>query len=413
MSLTALLDKLTALLPKYFIIGAFVPVLIFGFLNSILLYQCSETFRDWVRSQGLTKSTLFTSTAILVGLAVVAYLLSALNVFMREILEGKHIANTRLNDYLESLQRKNVSKLEDEYRDARDQGLQISGNKAAWQDAMVAAAQKGLTTGANNYDGSSSTAAKELIGLRDKRAKAQTIGPTEISHAVNALNSELSTNNIKLAHQNGVPTLSRDRADLLNLMDYAIDAWSAREIRAFNRRNRFGIDEIAATRLGNVAQSIQAYGITRYGLNTDTFWARLQPIIASKNADFYKGIQDAKTQLDFLVACFWLAILSTAWLVPLFFMTTNIVLFFMIAIGCPGAAWLCYALAVESYVVFAELVRTSIDLYRFNLLQALRITMPNGVRAERELWLNLQRLSTYGQEWVEFSYDSDSRGTSS
>jgi hypothetical protein len=60
--------------------------------------------------------------------------------------------------------------------------------------------------------------------------------------------------------------------------------------------------------------------------------------------------------------------------------------------------------------VFTELVRSSVDLYRFPLLQALHVALPGGIREERAIWNALQRLSTFGEEAVDLSYQHDAKG---
>src|SRR5579872_6922595 len=86
MSLASILDKLTGLFSKAFVIGAFMPVLIFAFLNGALLYCVSTGFRCFAK--GLPGSVV-ASAIVAVGLAVTAYLLSSVNGFLRELLEGK------------------------------------------------------------------------------------------------------------------------------------------------------------------------------------------------------------------------------------------------------------------------------------------------------------------------------------
>jgi hypothetical protein len=82
-------------------------------------------------------------------------------------------------------------------------------------------------------------------------------------------------------------------------------------------------------------------------------------------------------------------------------------LFAVAAIGGPVATCFFYFLATKNYRVFAELVRTSVDLFRFQLLKALHVSLPNGIRDERATWTALQRLSTFGAEWVELSYQHE------
>ena len=110
---------------------------------------------------------------------------------------------------------------------------------------------------------------------------------------------ELARHNIRKPTASGSNRLSEDRRELVTLIDYARDAWSSRELQMFKQGTGFGLASLAPTALGNVATSMQAYGITRYHINLETFWPRLQPIIASANKDFYLGLLDSRTQLDF------------------------------------------------------------------------------------------------------------------
>jgi hypothetical protein len=159
---------------------------------------------------------------------------------------------------------------------------------------------------------------------------------------------------------------------------------------------------------------MQGYGITRYNINLETFWPRLQPVLAAANKDYYQGLLDSKTQLDFLIACCWLsAITAAVWVLLLAVTGGPWWLFLIVALAGPLAAGFCYELAVENYVAFTELVRASVDLYRFQLLQQLHIALPGGIRDERATWQALQRLSTYGRESVDLSYQNDPKGGNS
>lgn len=83
--LSNLLDKLGALLSKYFVIGSFIPVLIFAFLNGALLYWNASWFRGWAESQLFDAKAGFVMGTMLIGLAVMAYVLSSVSVFLREV----------------------------------------------------------------------------------------------------------------------------------------------------------------------------------------------------------------------------------------------------------------------------------------------------------------------------------------
>ena len=415
MSLASLLDRLGGLLPKNFIVGAFLPALIFGFLNGVILYGDSARFRTW--SGKLTSATpgVFASAVVLIGVAVMGYLLSCLNGYLREVLEGKHFPARldKVRQSMEATERARYNDVENAYQEARSEAGLISDAKQRWSDYMADEAAKGIqATTTNTYTGLAEPAAQAIEELRVLHRQAQRIDLASLANAVGLLGTELARNNIRVyPSPHGHNRLSEDRLDLLSLVDYAKDVWSVREQQKFNELARFGIGNIAPTALGNIAASMQGYGMTRYGINLETFWGRMQPILASANKDFNGGLQDSKTQLDFLIVCCWLSAISTAVWLPVLAVTGGPWwLFLMVALAGPLAAWFCYGLAVESYVVFTELQRTSVDLYRFPLLQALHIALPAGIRDERASWNALQRLSTYGRETVDLSYQHDPKG---
>ena len=111
-------------------------------------------------------------------------------------------------------------------------------------------------------------------------------------------------------------------------------------------------------------------------------------------------------QLDFLVACVFLSAVEHRRLAgrPADLGRPRA--------GCcwPWRCWGCcsarlfYLAATENYVAFGELVRSSIDLYRFELVDALRVARPRSLRDERALWHALQRVSAAGQEGIDLSY---------
>lgn len=110
-------------------------------------------------------------------------------------------------------------------------------------------------------------------------------------------------------------------------------------------------------------------------------------------------------QLDFLVLCVFLSAVSTAvWLVVLPIWAGAGWLLPAVAVLGLLLTRLFYLAATENYVAFGELVRSSIDLYRFDLVDALRVARPRSLRDERVLWDALQRVSAAGQEGIDLSY---------
>jgi hypothetical protein len=405
--LTTVIDRLTSLVSKYFVIGAFLPVLMFAFLTGTIFYHDSKWFREWARpemSQTGTAKT-FDAVALLIGIAIIAYLLSTINTFLREILEGKHLLPiwNPLLQLFQARQEKKLAKLNEEYATARNERALIGQQKQKWQEQLSTAAEAGI----KQKPGSTAYTAPIAIleQLRTLRSSAKPVTSAQLMSAVNTLSTALTANDESVADTaTGRPLLREDRFDLLSLIEYAQDSWASRELRAFNEQQAsFGLPHVAPTAMGNVGLSIQSYGITRYQLNLDKFWGSLQLILQS-DKEFYTQLQDAKVQLDFLVSCSWLCCLATVCCVPVLLVRGHSpVVFLLVAIGGPCASYFFYSLAVRNYMGFAELVRTAVDLYRFKLLQALHVALPATVRDERATWATLQRLFYSGSEGIELS----------
>jgi hypothetical protein len=407
--LTTVLDRLTTLTSRYFIVGAFIPILVFGFINGAFLYKEFAWFKGWAQPQISGTARAFDLAAILIGIAVVAYVLWSLNGFLRQVLEGAHLhPHSKLGRYLKGRQSACRRKLREEYYEARDTTAGIGEHKTLWQKRLSTAAREGQKIKRNDYDGRNGEAAKAINALRQQQEQAIPPTLTTLEGAVIHFETVLTANNLSFPPEEGMTLLARDRLELLKLFDYAKEEWEAREVAlASQLQARFGVGAIAPTAFGNIAESMQSYAFTRYRMNLTTFWSRLQPVL-QKKSDSYGVLQDVKLQLDFLVACIWLASLTTLlWLIVL--PVSNHVgwLVFLVAVVGPLTTWLFYRAAVESYVGFGEVVRTSVDLYRLELLDALHIRRPSGLREERVVWQALQGVVSYGQEWVDVSYSRE------
>jgi hypothetical protein len=406
--LTTVLDRLTTLTSKYFLLGAFVPVLVFGFLNGVLLYLEFGWFRAWAEPQISVAARAFDGITTLVGLAVVAYVLWSLSGFLRQVLEGQHLRRgSRLAGFLRGAQLGRLRAARAEYQQARDAAAGIAGAKPRWVDQLVDAAIRGSEqhAGHNNYTGKAGTAAADALdALRQRRERAETPEPREVETAVAELENVLEANDIDTPPA----ALERDRDELYVLLDYAEDEWAAREAALADRlQARFGAGAVAATAFGNVAESMQSYTLSRYRLNLPTFWSRLQPLL-QKHEEFYAGLQDAKVQVDFLVSCVFLSALTTVfWVIALPLWGNSVWRLLAVLVLGPLVTWGFYRAATENYVAFGELVRTSVDLYRFDLLDALHLTRPRSLRDERVLWNAMQRVASSGQPWVDLGYHHD------
>jgi hypothetical protein len=414
--LTSLVTELQTLVSKYFVIGAFVPVLAFAFINGVLLYVEFDWFHAWASSQITGTARAFDVAAVGIGLAVVAYVLWGVSAFLIRVLEGRHLSpDSWLGKTLSAIQLQRFRDLRGKYFEARNSTLEIARLTAPWTNTLIDASTQGLNkkdaqgqdipNPTNDYDGVTGPAATALAALRQQRVDGDDIPVADLRAAVNALATELRTNNIRVPHPTAGTILQDDRRDLLTIIEYAKDRWQAREVSLANQLQwRFGVRDIAPTAFGNVAAALENYGLTRYGINLPTFWSRLLTVLQAEK-DYLTVIEDAKVQLNFLVSCCWLAVFTTAtWAVVLLARGSSISRFVITMIAGPILVRICYVAAVENYVAFGEVVRSAVDLRRLKLLEALHIQRPTSLRDERRVWEALQRVTTYGQETVDISY---------
>src|SRR5215204_3769046 len=93
--LGTLLEKLGTLLPKNFIIANLFPMLLFAGINGLMLYWMSDRFRLAVQNYFAMSagSQALIGFPILIVITLTAYIFSTLNLFQREILEGRYLPN--------------------------------------------------------------------------------------------------------------------------------------------------------------------------------------------------------------------------------------------------------------------------------------------------------------------------------
>jgi hypothetical protein len=409
--LASIIDRLTSLVSKYLVIGFFVPVLMFGFIAGTILYQEFGWFREWAKPEISGTAKVFGVATLLIGFAIVAYLLSVVSTYLREILEGKHLLESwpALMQRLQIRQQEKLSKIQTAYATARREHESILRKRPSWREALSEAANKGIQDHPNASTFDPTSQALEIATLQSNRSRAKECSSVDLEAAVKDLVALLAANDESFRDAEGRQRLREKRFNLIELIDYAEDYWSSVELREFNeRQSRFGISFVAPTALGNVAQTMQAYAVIRYQLNLEKFWGDLQTSLQTSNRDFFAQLRDAKTQLDFLVTCYWLSALVTVGCASLLVAKGQSAgLFLGVALRGPIGAYFFYLLAVKSYQSFAELIRIGVDLYRFQLLDSLHVARPRTARDERVIWSALQRLSYLGAEGTELSYKQD------
>jgi hypothetical protein len=236
----------------------------------------------------------------------------------------------------------------------------------------------------------------QLATLFDRRLANQTITPMELQVEVDAMTDAL-THYSPIAPTAAAANLDKDHAALLRLFQYAADKWDFEAIKYFNQiQFDFAGKNVAPTMIGNISEIASYYARSRYSMNIEIFWTRLQKAIQG-DAKFYPVLQEAKLQLDFLVELLYLTVIFTlTWVIVLPILGEARSLYVVISIVSPLVAWAWYQIALQNYRALSDLLRAAVDLYRLDLLKMLHVPLPANAEQERVTWENLEQRAAYG-----------------
>ena len=400
--LSTFLTQLQNYFSKYFLVGSFFPVLAFAFLNGVVAYPLIWAWRGWADANILKATAAgaaFFTTSLVVALALSAYVLASLGTFLRRVLEGQWPRRLRAIFVPSQYAR----------REALVESLTQAGLEVAdigYSPDWIARVGAAWTEGRQNHPGVAWAAPNpDAIGVRltelDRlRIRYDVIPAARLEALAGALAAALQTCDMDQS-----PALDAYYRRLQALIQYATDRARGRRAQLQNELNsNFGEQDIAPTKMGNVANTIQGYVMRRYHCNFETVWSNLQRIVP-KDDKAEAALQEAKTQLDFLVACCWLSLLSALlWSFYFAFADPNRWGFLAAALGGPVFAYMWYRAAAEQYRSFADVAMTSFDTFRFDLLGQIGVSLPANVEEERLIWENFDRLATFG-ELQNFQYD--------
>jgi hypothetical protein len=407
--LGTLLEKLGTLLPKNFILANLFPMLLFGGINGLMLYWMSDRFRLAVQNYFALSagSQALIGFPILIVITLAAYIFSTLNLFQREILEGRYLPD-RLQKVLTAGQQRRADQSANRFVEKtqdRRAFRRLNGVKNL-RDARAS----GNQTNAECVYSEDSDAAIAVAALEEKRLRYDRIKAEEFENALGLLEQELSRCPVDRRNP-GDPDidnklwLNRDQIILISCLDYVERRLENDYVALFNKREfNFSGFKLAPTAMGNIAESVHGYARSRYSMNLDPFWSRLQKILID-DEKFYSTLVDAKTQLDFMISLFWVTVCFTIiWTIELLYLRRSLTAFVLVAIGGPVLSIAWYKIALQNYRAFADICRSAVDLYRFQLLDSLHVARPKGNVHERQTWIRLNQLIGLGETNAQVAY---------
>lgn len=157
---------------------------------------------------------------------------------------------------------------------------------------------------------------------------------------------------------------------------------------------------ILPTKLGNIIRAFEYYAHRTYNIDPITGWSRLTAVIPSS---YKEEIEKAEVDfnfalnLSFLVAvlgieCFVMAILPGR---PLRIWS------FIVSVGCFALSYSLYCSSCSYAQWWGEYARSAFDLYRFDLLKQIGVSVPSQgmtLREEKGIWARLQEQTFYGAD---------------
>ena len=149
-----------------------------------------------------------------------------------------------------------------------------------------------------------------------------------------------------------------------------------------------------ATTLGNVLRRAEDFAGDRYGLDAIQWIPRLHPLAAP---EMVAAITDARNQMD--VALRFVLVWLVATVFGLVALAPHGGPWLLLTLATYFLAWLSYRGGVHAARGYGETLVWAIDLYRFQLVEQLRLPLPISLPRERVLnrqistWLSGERLN--------------------
>jgi hypothetical protein len=181
---------------------------------------------------------------------------------------------------------------------------------------------------------------------------------------------------------------------------------------------------IMPTRFGNILRAAEMYPATRYRIDAVQLWGRLAHVIPKEGME---KVDEANNQCLFLlnasllafifsvlslIACGYQALVLWARINSmrlLYFIDINlepyvynqrIAIYFVLAIFAIAVSWFFYEASLLNVGQYGDMIRTSYDLYRFKLLEALHFELPATLKEERKLWRSIRNFMIANDGWV-------------
>lgn len=383
--INTLLSKITGFFEKDFLFASFLPALIFvtalvvtlaGVISIEAIWVWVETWTTMQKATAAVAATFF--------VVVVAYVLQALRPSFTRGWMGDSQSL-----FLWGFQNLGVVIQKRRYERRREYSWRLS----MWQNV--------LDTFDVDLRAVWSNAINPAPNGRDHLPPPQKL---ELQRRVESLHASMTVaqireqlNEIIAAHR---VYAGNDLGDIYRVIKTKLTDWNANEnariqTDTYTLDRWFGrLQTVKGTTLGNVIEAYNYYTFKRYKIEPDIFWPRLRKVMTPQ---YLALVQESRILMDFLLTMATLsALYALLALIIGPWLWFNFWLWILLAFASTLLSFFFYKLSIGAAFEHGEMVRSSFDLFRLDLMTALRRPPPASLSVEQEQWEELSALATYG-----------------
>jgi hypothetical protein len=398
----AILERLQGLLGKGYLLTGFFPTILMAVASVPLVLLIAPESPFWFNdflSLSIVEQGLVALGLVLVA-AFVGLVLYLLNPSFRRRLESGILR--LLGPWFIYWQQDRAQKLKNAIEKQRPDlvGYRLNVRDPKWRLALRQAHIKGRGGAKNPV---TADLLNGIEAMERHRAKRDSV-PFEFAQSIfDLMVKELESNDAE-----EIPELDQAQVRFWDLAVYASKAAEVAFNQMYHRlRRQFPRDlaNVGPTALANLNRAHEDAIWERYRMNGELFWPIVERV-ASRDQHFADVLREARLHLDFLVSITAASLIFTiGWLIGLYLGHGPRWAICLLAIGGPLATALFYWVTFWNAYSLNAIVRMTIDLFRFNTLAALHISLPNDSSAETDLWSRLTALEELTEGRVDFCHD--------
>lgn len=408
------LDKLDSWVGRSFIVGSYIPFLIFGVTNVLMAqFFYPDQLQIVIKRVQITAfGPLDATFAFLAICAILAFITGPLVAGMTNLLRGKSLPiQSKVKHWLLSEQSKFSNALKDKVDDTGRDSIRINERADEFRKRVNRARAAGSTLGtADDQDGLIGQAETTLDQFWRDRSAGEGLVIADIDRAVTQVERALKKNceaerllvRGELSTEGEKGNARRLRAAYLKtieLIEYAKSHAEIEYTRALNRKQiEFSRSETFPTQFGNRYAALMSYFDERFNIDLDFLLPVLQTVVQDDKSAA-DTLARGQQQLEFAIRMYLFVLIFTATWLPLSSLRPGAWLAVPI-IGTLGLVFARLALAIvhASFTSFSDAVRAVCILKRFNVLQALRAPLPKDWEEEKALWRSINYQLQWNQE---------------